>query len=59
MLELSRQQVRSSLEQAVVQVSQSRQALDAADAVLAQAEKQLDMANGRYKAGVGGILEVV
>ena len=50
--------ITSGLEQALLQVQSARQALAAAEAVRLQADKQLEMATGRYQAGVGSIIEL-
>lgn len=57
-LESQRQQVRASLQQALLQIVENRRALEAADTVARQAELQLKTAEGRYRAGVGSIIEV-
>lgn len=57
-LEALRQQVLAGLQQALINVQNAREAQLAAQAVLEQAEQQLQMAAGRYQAGVGNIIEL-
>lgn len=57
-LEALRQQVLAGLQQALINVQNAREAQLAAQAVLEQAEQQLQMASGRYQAGVGNIIEL-
>lgn len=57
-LEALRLQVRSQLQQTALQVITARQSVDSAAAVVLQAENQLEMATGRYKAGVGNAIEL-
>jgi outer membrane protein len=58
-LESLRQSVRLAVATAALAVREGREAVEAARAVEAQSEKQLQMANGRYQAGVGNIIELV
>jgi outer membrane protein len=53
-----RLQVRSVLLQAMVQVVTARETVTAAEILVKQAELQLQMAQGRYKAGVGNAIEL-
>lgn len=57
-LDALRLQVRSQLQQAVMQVITARQSVDAASTLTLQADKQLEMARGRYNAGVGNSIEL-
>jgi outer membrane protein len=57
-MENLRQQMLAGVEQAYITVVNARQNLDAARVVLAQADKQLETANGRYTSGVGTIIEL-
>jgi outer membrane protein len=57
-LDALRLQVRSQLQQTALQVITARQSVDSAAAVVLQAENQLEMATGRYKAGVGNAIEL-
>lgn len=50
--------VRSQLAQALQQVRTARLSVDATAAVWTQAKKQFDMADGRYRAGVGNAIEL-
>ncbi len=56
-LDAMRLQVRSVLSQALVQVVTARESVRAAESLVKQAELQLQMAVGRYKAGVGNAIE--
>jgi outer membrane protein len=58
-LESLRQGVRLAVATAALAVREGREAVEAAHALEAQAEKQLAMATGRYRAGVGNIIELV
>jgi outer membrane protein len=58
-LEVLRQSVRLGVATAVLAVGEAREAVAAAEALKAQAEKQLALATGRYQAGVGNIIELV
>jgi outer membrane protein len=53
-----RQQVRLEVEQARLAVRAARAALDAAGEALVNAQEQLRLAEGRYEAGVGNIIEL-
>ncbi|HNF96167.1 MAG TPA: TolC family protein, partial [Pseudomonadota bacterium] len=53
-----RLQVRSQLQQALQQVLTAWLTVEAAVAVANQAKKQLEMADGRYRAGVGNAIEL-
>ncbi|RKG97117.1 TolC family protein [Corallococcus sp. CA053C] len=53
-----RQQVRLQVEQARLNVVANREALTAADEAQANARERLRLAEGRYRAGVGNIIEV-
>ncbi|MEB3223154.1 MAG: TolC family protein [Candidatus Sericytochromatia bacterium] len=53
-----RQQVRLGVEQAQLRVATARAATQAADAATQAAWRQLQLAEGRYAAGVGSILEL-
>lgn len=57
-LDALRLQVRSQLQQAALQVITARQSVDAASTLAVQADKQLEMARGRYNAGVGNSIEL-
>jgi outer membrane protein len=57
-LDALRLQVRSQLQQAALQVITARQSVDAASTLALQADKQLEMARGRYNAGVGNSIEL-
>lgn len=57
-LEVLRQQVRGTLQQALFGVQTARQSVLAAQAVETQAALQEKTAMGRYQAGVGNIIEV-
>ncbi len=57
-LENLRLQLLAGVEQAYITVVNARQNLDAAAVVLAQADKQLETATGRYNNGVGTIIEL-
>lgn len=57
-LEVLRQQVLAGVKGALIQVQTAREAAVAATAVVRQAEMQLEMATGRYQAGVGNIIEL-
>jgi outer membrane protein len=56
--EALRQQVRLGVEQAYLRVATARAATQAADAATQAAWRQLQLAEGRYVAGVGSILEL-
>jgi outer membrane protein len=53
-----RQQVRLEVEQARLAVTASREALSAAEEALVNARERLRLAEGRYQAGVGNIIEL-
>jgi outer membrane protein len=53
-----RQQVRVDIEQARLSVRAAKEALSAADEALTNAKEQLRLAEGRYRAGVGSIIEL-
>lgn len=53
-----RQQVRLQVEQARLNVVATREALSAADEAQVNARERLRLAEGRYRAGVGNIIEV-
>ncbi|MFB1484512.1 TolC family protein [Corallococcus sp. RDP092CA] len=53
-----RQQVRLQVEQARLNVAATREALSAADEAQVNARERLRLAEGRYRAGVGNIIEV-
>ncbi|RKH45347.1 TolC family protein [Corallococcus sp. AB050B] len=53
-----RQQVRLQVEQARLNVAATREALTAADEAQVNARERLRLAEGRYRAGVGNIIEV-
>lgn len=57
-LQQLRLQVRSQLQQAFQQVLTAWLTVEAAAAVASQAKKQLEMADGRYRAGVGNAIEL-
>jgi len=57
-LQQLRLQVRSQLQQALQQVLTAWLTVEAAVAVANQAKKQLEMADGRYRAGVGNAIEL-
>ncbi|QSQ21179.1 TolC family protein [Pyxidicoccus parkwayensis] len=53
-----RQQVRLEVEQARLAVTASREALSAAEEAVVNARERLRLAEGRYQAGVGNIIEL-
>jgi outer membrane protein len=53
-----RQQVRLEVERAQVAVNTSRESVSAADEALTNARERLRLAEGRYRAGVGNIIEL-
>ena len=57
-LDNMRLQVRSVLLQVLVQVVTARESVHAAESLVKQAELQLQMATGRYRAGVGNAIEL-
>jgi len=57
-LEVMRLQVRSQLQQALIQIQNARESVQAALSLQFQADKQQQMASGRYKAGVGNAIEL-
>ena len=57
-LDAMRLQVRSVLLQVLVQVVTARESVNAAEFLVKQADLQLQMATGRYKAGVGNAIEL-
>jgi outer membrane protein len=57
-LDAMRLQVRSVLLQVMVQVVTARESVHAAESLVKQAELQLQMATGRYRAGVGNAIEL-
>lgn len=57
-LDLNRQQMRLALEQARLRVSAAQAALKAAQSTAQAARQQLKLAEGRYEAGVGNVLEL-
>jgi outer membrane protein len=57
-LDVNRQQMRLALEQARLRVAAAQAALKAAAASARAAQQQLKLAEGRYEAGVGFILEL-
>jgi outer membrane protein len=57
-LEAVRLQVRVDVEQARLAVAANKQAVIAADEALVNANEQLRLAEGRYKTGVGSIIEL-
>ncbi len=56
--EVVRQQIRLDIEQARLAVKAARAALDASGEALLNANEQLRLAEGRYEAGVGNIIEL-
>jgi outer membrane protein len=58
-LEALRQTVRLGVATAALAVGEAREAVEAAEVLRQQAEKQLKLATGRYQAGVGSIIELV
>jgi outer membrane protein TolC len=57
-LETLRQQVRSQLQQGLLDLRTARQSAVAATVVVKQAEKQLEMASVRYRTGLGNAIEL-
>jgi outer membrane protein len=57
-LETARQQVRVDLEQARLAVRAAKGALGAAGEALVNAQQRLRLAEGRYQAGVGSVIEL-
>lgn len=56
--ELQRQQVRTDVEQARLSVRATKAAIDAAHEAAANARIRLTLAEGRYQAGVGNVIEL-
>jgi len=56
--ELLRQQIVLSVQQAMIKVRQAEKTIPAAELTVSQAAENLELANGRYQAGVGNMTEV-
>ncbi|GEJ57385.1 TolC family protein [Anaeromyxobacter diazotrophicus] len=56
--ELEALQVRSEVEQAALAVGEARARRDAAGVLVTQAQENLELAEGRYQAGVGSIVDL-
>ena len=58
MLSLFRAHLRFQVQQAVLTVRAAKASIDAANEALVNAREQLRLAEGRYQAGVGSIIEL-
>ncbi|HET6337127.1 MAG TPA: TolC family protein, partial [Polyangiales bacterium] len=56
--ELLRKDTRRELEQALLSLHAAQAALEIADEVVANAKERLRLAEGRYSAGVGNVIEL-
>lgn len=53
-----RQQIIYDVEQSIIQIREAQESIPAAELTVNQAKENLDLANGRYQAGVGNPIEV-
>ncbi len=56
--DLIRQKIILEVEQAFIQIREAEETIPAAELTVSQAAENLDLANGRYQAGVGNLIEV-